>query len=73
MALKMWAYSPQNKSPKKFLVYIFPKRVYPLKRVLQNFAWERVSLDRSLMPNVTAVALKMWLYSPKIAENGIFC
>jgi len=50
----------------------FPQNEYPLKRFLQNFAWGRVSMDRTVVPNSTAVALKCGLTAPKIAKNGNF-
>ena len=40
MALKMWAYSPQNHHNWYFLVQICQKWVYTLKQLLQNLAWE---------------------------------
>jgi len=35
----MWAEVAQSRKNFEFLVYKFPKRVYPLKRFLQNLAW----------------------------------
>ena len=40
VALKMWAYSPQNHHNWYFLVQICQKWVYTLKQLLQNLAWE---------------------------------
>jgi len=37
---------------------------------IQNFAWKRESKIRTLTPNFIVVALKMWVYSPKIAKTG---
>ena len=39
-----------------------PQMGIPLKRLLQNLAWGRESQVRTLMPNFTVVALKMWVY-----------
>ena len=49
------------KSPKSvFLVTIFPKGVCPVNGFfLLNLAWG-VSQDCTLMPNFSAVTLKMW-------------
>jgi len=44
----------------------------PLKRFLPNLACERESQVRTLLPNFTVVAYKIWAYSPKIAKIGIF-
>ena len=43
--------------------YNFAKIYIPLKRFLPNLAWKRESQVRTLMPNFTIVALKMWAYS----------
>ena len=37
-----------------------------------KMAWGRESQVHTLMPNFIIVALKMWVYSPKIATNGNF-
>ena len=60
----------ENRQNWYFLVYIFPKGVYPLKRFLQNLAWESDSQVRTLVPNLTIVPFKIWAYSLKIAEIG---
>ena len=39
-------------------------------RFLQNLAWGRESEVRTLMASFIVVALKMWVYSPKIAINN---
>ena len=49
-----------------------PKKGIPLKRLLQNLAREREFPVRTLMPNFTFVALKMWVYSPKNRQNWYF-
>ena len=55
--------------------FVIPKVVYPLKPFLQYFAWGREPQDRTLVPNFTAIALKMWPYGrqnrKKIAIFGI--
>jgi len=58
------------KSPKMVIFGInFPQKGISLKRFfLQNFAWERLSLDCTCVPNFTAVALKMWLRAPKSSK-----
>jgi len=61
----MWAYDPKT-SPKMVISGInLPQRVYRLKQFLQYIAWGREPKDRTLMPNFTAAALKMWSYGPK--------
>ena len=40
-----------------------------LYQFLQNFARERVSQVCNLTLNITAVALKMWAYSPQNGKN----
>ena len=49
-----------------------PKGAYPLKRFLQYLAFGRESRVRTLIPNFTVLALKMWAYSHKIAKNRNF-
>ena len=51
LALKMWAYSPQNRQNRYFLVTICRKGVCPLNGFLSNLAWGRVSQDCTLTPN----------------------
>ena len=61
------------KSPKFVILGInLPKGGIPLKRFLPNLACERESQVRTLLPNFTVVAYKIWAYSPKIAKIGIF-
>ena len=68
---EMWAYSPQSSQNCQFW-YNFAKMGIPLKRFLPNLACERESQVRTLLPNFTVVAYKIWAYSPKIAKIGIF-
>jgi len=46
-----------------------PKGVYPLKRFLQYLAFRRQSGVRTLIPNFTVLALKMWAYNLKNCEK----
>jgi len=46
-----------------------PKRGIPLKPFLQYFAWGREHQDCTLMPNFTAIALKIWPYGPKNCQK----
>jgi len=48
------------------------KRVYPLKRLLQNVAWGTESQVRTLMTNFTIVAFKCGSTAPKVAKIGIY-
>jgi len=58
------------KSPKSvFLVTICSKVVCPRHGFLPNLACGRVSQDCTLMPNFSALALKMWA---KLQKNGNF-
>ena len=51
----------------KIGMYFFTNlpKICRLKPFLQYFAWGRESKHRTLMPNFTAGALKMWPYGPK--------
>jgi len=49
-----------------------PKRVYPLNRFLQNFAFGRESQNYTPIPNLTIVALKMWPYGSKNRQKWQF-
>jgi len=40
-----------------------PKGVYPFKQFLQYLTFWRESQVRTLIPNFTVLALKMWAYS----------
>jgi len=51
----MWEYSP------KIAKLVF----FGINLPLQHFAWGREPQDRTLMPNFTAMALKMWPYGPQ--------
>ena len=42
-----------------------PKGVYPLERFLQYLAFGRESQVRTLIPNFTVLAFRMWAYSLK--------
>ena len=65
VAFKMWAYRRRNHQNWYFLVYIFPKGVYPLKRFLQNLAWGSDSQARTLLSSLTIVTIKIWAHSPQ--------
>jgi len=72
VALKIWAYSPQCRQNWYFWYKFAQKGYIPLilMRFLQNLAWGRESEVRILMASFIVVALKMWVYSPKIAINS---
>jgi len=58
VALKIWAYRPQNSQIGNFW-YKFAKRGYtPYAIFFLNLAWERESQIRTLVPNFIVVALK---------------
>jgi len=44
--------------------YKFAQKGIPLTRFLQNLACRRESQVRTLTPNFTVVALKLWAYGP---------
>jgi len=68
----MWAYGPKIAEIGNFCCINVPKRGIPLKRFLKNLAWGRESQVRTLIPNFTVLALKMWAYSLKNCENRLF-
>ena len=74
LALKMWAYSPQNRQNRCFLVTICRKGVCPLNGFLSNLAWGRVSQDCTLVPKLhfSAVALNVGL-EPSKSQKLVIC
>jgi len=74
VTLKMWAYSSKIAEIGNFW-YKFSQKVHtPLSDFFTKFGLGRESQVCTLMPNFTAVALKMWAYrlAPKIAKNCNF-
>ena len=69
VAFKMWA---TRVKVAKIANIILPKMGIPPYAISTKFGLGRESQVRTLLPNFTVVAYKIWAYSPKIAKIGIF-